>query len=187
MSPFPDSFAGRAGPSLGFCSHIEGRQRLRLPSAPPAGDGVCTGPKFIENKKNNPKRNPRSLFLSVCLSFKRGRSAILRRRPRDRHSVQPWGEPNHPKQQATNKLAIVLPILSGRSAPRGHQFFPTEGRSRVITKTRARSRACARSIRRSLGGASAARAIMNASIASPWHRGRNPVGKGRNRCNVCQR
>src|SRR5215472_16091912 len=86
---------------------------------PPVGDGVCTGPKFIENKKNNPKRNPRSLFLSVCLSLKRGRSAILRRRPRDRHSVQPWGEPNHPKQQATNKLAIVLPILSGRSAGAG--------------------------------------------------------------------
>ena len=38
-----------------------------------------------------------------------------------------------------------------------------------------------------LGGASAASAIMNASIASPWHRARSPVGNGRNRCNVCQR
>src|SRR5262249_16293766 len=27
---------------------------------------------------------------------------------------------------------------------------------------------------------------MNASIASPWHRARTPVGNGRNRCNVCQ-
>src|SRR5215469_11001617 len=29
--------------------------------------------------------------------------------------------------------------------------------------------------------------IMNASIASPWHRARTPVGNGRNRCSVCQR
>jgi len=28
---------------------------------------------------------------------------------------------------------------------------------------------------------------MNASIASPWHRARIPICKGRNRCNVCQR
>src|SRR5262249_28551771 len=32
-----------------------------------------------------------------------------------------------------------------------------------------------------------ASAIMNASIASPWHRARTPVGNGRNRCSVCQR
>jgi len=34
---------------------------------------------------------------------------------------------------------------------------------------------------------SAASVIMNASIVSPWHRARSPVGNGRNRCNVCER
>src|SRR6516225_5357607 len=76
--------------------------------------------------------------------------------------------------------STTLPLSDVRAS-----IFPTEGRSRVMTNTRARSRACARGIRRSFGGASAASAIMNASIASPWHRVRILVGNGRNRCNVC--
>jgi hypothetical protein len=112
------------------------------------------------------------------------------------HSSQTNGNPVAPMSRpaATASAAIraadeegTRVIEDSRRAQAAVTHRP-EGRSRVITKTRARSRACARgAFDDSPGGASAASAIMNASIASPWHRARNPVGNGRNRHNVCQR
>jgi len=81
---------------------------------------------------------------------------------------------------------VVGRIMKVPAAPVGSPWMWTlafgqhEDRTRQHTATRSRHSTIA-------GGASAASAIMNASIASRWHRARIPVGNGRNRCNVCQR
>jgi hypothetical protein len=92
------------------------------------------------------------------------------------HSSQTNGNPVAPMSRpaATASAAIraadeegTRVIEDSRRAQAAVTHRP-EGRSRVITKTRARSRACARgAFDDSPGGASAASAIMNASIASP--------------------
>src|SRR6516162_2184901 len=125
---------GRAGPSLGFWSHIEGR--AETPRSPPpisgAGVGVCTGPSSLKTKKKIgfPCRKYcffRSPICGLICGYRLKQSKCL-------SNINAWWRTSRSKARLLVLTPIAKPMKMNRFAACGDPRAERDPRSRKMTK-----------------------------------------------------